>query len=165
MSRNDLLAVATLSFCAELRDAFAALPGAPQVMAASPWNGPDHGASVHLHAFAPAPGVRNAPAPGMEAPRALQLRYLLSFFGPDDLCAHRLAGRAAELILERPVVTGEALARAAEAAGLDSAGLHGTGQMRLLLEGLTISDMTQLWQRFAPMRYALSLGVACEIIA
>lgn len=166
MSDSDLIATATLSLCALLRDGLGTMPGAPEVLAAPPWQGPEFGVSVHLHAAAPSARARQEMgggmigAPGHVAPVALNLRYLLSFFGPLDLPIHRLAGRTMATLAANPVVTGQTLAETASRAGLAS--LEGA-QMRLAVDPLTIEEMTSLWLRFSPMRYALSLGISCDI--
>lgn len=164
MASTDLVAVAAAALCARLGDSLSGLPGRPEVVAAAPWRGPDCGISVHLHGFSPAVGMRNESLPGRGGTpsQTLMLRFLLSFFGPDDLLIHRLAGRAADVILSMPALSGDALAGPAQVAGLE-AGSFADARMHLALDSLSIDEMTSLWQRFAPMRYTLSLGVRCDI--
>lgn len=170
MTGRDSLAVAALALQRIAEASVADLPGAPVVALASPWRAPELGVSLHLFEVAPlqrpAPvpaGPAAAPAEAAGPAASWRLRFLASAFAQDDLMCHRLAGSLTAAVLGTPVVGGTTLADVAGRAGLSPGGLD-TRRATFRLDPVTIEEMTSLWKRFAPMRYTLSLVIACDFV-
>jgi len=162
----ELPAIAIEAFRAQLARVVADLPGAPVVAVSSPWRAPEHGLFVHLHALeavrdpSPVPMRPDATRTGPALRWRLQL--LIGAFGPDDGATHRLAGRVAVCLARAPLLDGTALAAAAGALGLASEPVA-AGHARALAAPIALTDMTSLWQRFAPMRYSLSQAATLDV--
>lgn len=167
MTQSDLPALAMDALRQVLAAAVADLGPGVVVAASAPWRAPELGLFLHLFELAPARELAQAPtspsdgprlsSPRLSSPRlSWRLRVLIGAFGPDDLTIHRLIGRALAALTEHPLLTPDEMTAAAQRLGLESAG--SARSARVIVEDMDIAAMTALWQRFAPMRYSLSLA-------
>ncbi|WP_238120767.1 MULTISPECIES: Pvc16 family protein [unclassified Xanthobacter] len=161
MAQSDLPALAVEALRRALAEAVADIDPAAMVAVSSPWRAPENGLFLHLYDLEP----WRDPAPKPQAPLrpapSWRLRLLAGAFGPSDLAIHRLIGATTAQLLAQPVIAPEQLQAAAVALGLAPEAAARRAHVRL--QPLDIAAMTALWQRFAPMRYSLSLGVEISI--
>lgn len=167
MTQSDLPALAVDALRQALSAAVADLGPGVEVATSSPWRAPELGLFLHLFELAPARDPAQVPTFPTDAPRlssarlssprlSWRLRVLIGAFGPDDVTIHRLIGRALATLAEHPILTPEEMMAAAQRLGIESAG--SARSARVSVEDMDIGAMTALWQRFAPMRYSLSLA-------
>jgi len=125
--------------------------------------------NLFMHQVAPNTGWRNAALPSRNAagervgnpPLALDLHYLLTAYGSDDLHAEILLGYAMQLLHEVPVLDRAAIRRALTPSPLDGTVLppalqalaasdlaDQVEQIKITLDALNADEMSKLWTAF-----------------
>ncbi|MBC9208859.1 DUF4255 domain-containing protein [Roseomonas aerophila] len=128
---------------------------------------PVTGVNIFLYRAVPNPAYRGQELPVRRAdgavaqrPRvALDLDYLLCFYGEANLASQRLLASTLRSLHARPVLT-PAMIQAAEAGGTPSGLDQQQDPVRLALLDLTLEDLSKLWSVFFQTRYVLS--AACR---
>jgi hypothetical protein len=127
---------------------------------------PQLGANVFLTATRRAPAHANTGAPSRDASgrllnrpgAAVELDYLLSFYGPDMMAVQRLMGAAIISLHARPALT-PAMIAAAEA-GLPPSGLADQRErVRMTPVELSLEENSKLWSTLLGTKYVPSIAV------
>ena len=128
---------------------------------------PTTGVNIFLYRAAPNPAYRSQELPVrrpdggvVQRPRvALDLDYLLSFYGDANLASHRLLASTLRSLHARPSLT-PAMIQAVEGGGTPSGLDPQPDPVRLSLLDLSIEDLSRRWSVFFQTRYVLS--IACR---
>lgn len=128
---------------------------------------PTTGVNIFLYRAAPNAAYRSQELPVRrpdgsvtQRPRvALDLDYLLSFYGEANLASHRLLASTLRSLHARPSLT-PAMIQAVEAGGTPSGLDQQPDPVRLAMLDLSLEDLSKLWSVFFQTRYVLS--VACR---
>jgi hypothetical protein len=173
-----------------LIDAVAAVGSPVKVRAVAPdlikLDDPTEGPQLNLFLYrvSPNPGWRNADLPSRDGagrrisnpPLALNLHYLLTAYGRDDLHAEILLGYGMHLLHERPFLDRAAIRKALELVPLDptvlpdafqeppNAGLADQFEMlKITWEQLDIEEMSKLWSA-VQSHYRPSAGYQVSVV-
>ena len=128
---------------------------------------------IYLYQVASNPALRNAALPSRPGTVALDLHYLLSFYGSEDTFEpQRILGIAARALAAHGVISRAAIDKAI-------AGISRT-DVKTILQGsdlskavelikvaplhLSIEELTRMWSAFFQVKYALSVTYQCSAV-
>jgi hypothetical protein len=178
---SNFLAVATVTATLqrELQSAIGIdVPGATAttVRPDAPGHGvPEVGVNIFLYEIAPNAAVRNRDLPtrsgngqtAVQRPAvALDLHYLLSFYGDDDLGAQRILGSAVRHLHSQPLLTRKMIQDAVQAHSfLATSNLaDAVDFVRFSPLSLSLEELSKLWSVFFQTTYALSAAYRASLV-
>ena len=139
---------------------------------------PEHGVNVFLYRVAPNPQLRNFNRPDRSdnglltaLPQlALNLHYLLSFYGDEDLLEpQRVLGSAATALHTIPVLTAERITQPLTGTNppqfLNGSDLADQVEsVKLTPSDLSLEDLSKLWSVFYQTPYVLSMAFEASVV-
>jgi hypothetical protein len=178
---SNFLAVATVTATLqrELQSAVGIdVPGATAttVRPDAPGHGvPEVGVNIFLYEIAPNAAVRNRDLPtrssnGQEIVQrpaaALDLHYLMSFYGDDDLGAQRVLGSVVRHLHSQPLLTRKMIQDAVQAHSfLATSNLaDAVDFVRFSPLSLSLEELSKLWSVFFQTTYALSAAYRASLV-
>jgi hypothetical protein len=179
MSNYLAVATVTATLQRELQSAIGVdVPGATAttVRPDAPGHGvPDVGVNIFLYEIAPNAAVRNRDLPArsgngqtaVQRPAvALDLHYLLSFYGEDDLGAQRVLGSAVRHLHSQPLLTRKMIQDAVQAHSfLASSNLaDAVDSVRFSPLSLSLEELSKLWSVFFQTAYVLSAAYRASLV-
>ena len=136
---------------------------------------PDVGVNIFLYEIAPNAAVRNRDLPtrsgngqavAQRPAVALDLHYLMSFYGDDDLGAQRVLGSVVRHLHTRPLLTRKMIQDAVQAhsflARSDLAGA--VDFVRFSPLSLSLEELSKLWSVFFQTTYVLSAAYRASLV-
>jgi len=179
MSNYLAVATVTATLQRELQSAIGIdVPGATAttVRPDAPGHGvPEVGVNIFLYEIAPNAAVRNRDLPtrsgngqtAVQRPAvALDLHYLLSFYGDDDLGAQRVLGSVARHLHSQPLLTRKMIQDAIQAHSfLATSNLaDAVDFIRFSPLSLSLEELSKLWSVFFQTTYALSAAYRASLV-
>lgn len=179
MSNYLAIAAATAALRALLEDVVAGVVAGSEATVARPGDTPDMtpavGANVFLYGITPNAAWRNADLPARRAggdvaqrpAAALDLHYLISFYGDDRLLeTHRMLGAVVRTLHARPVLPRELLRQVTQStASLNAADLSEAPEpVRLTPVLLNLEELSKLWSVLFQVPYALSVAYQASVV-
>jgi hypothetical protein len=179
MSNYLAVATVTATLQRELQSAIGIdVPGATAttVRPDAPGHGaPDVGVNIFLYEIAPNAAVRNRDLPtrsgngqaAVQRPAvALDLHYLLSFYGEDDLGAQRVLGSAVRHLHSQPLLTRKMIQDAVQAQSFlaNSNLADAVDFVRFSPLSLSLEELSKLWSVFFQTAYVLSAAYRASLV-
>lgn len=179
MSNYLAVATVTATLQRELQSAVGVdVPGATAttVRPDAPGHGvPEVGVNIFLYEIAPNAAVRNRDLPtrsgngqtAVQRPAvALDLHYLLSFYGDDDLGAQRVLGSVVRHLHSQPLLTRKMIQDAIQAHSfLATSNLaDAVDFIRFSPLSLSLEELSKLWSVFFQTTYALSAAYRVSLV-